>query len=98
MKFYANKPCRDCRKRICDQEACAAWQAWFLESWAAVNAYAWCVRDEMGAQEPKGFVYELPHMRKSPCCTCRCRDWCDTPCRDRLRWWDSQMGRLRAGS
>lgn len=87
------KPCAACRELVCPQERCHAWQGWFLERWAAVNAYAWKIQDELGREEPKGFVYELPHMVKSPCCTCPCRAWCDTPCSKRLKWWDRGVAR-----
>ena len=67
-------------------------------SWAAVNRYAWARMDELGRQEPKGFVIGLPHEYKSPCDGCLCEKWCDTPCSLRLKWWDARIGRLRRGN
>ena len=60
-----------------------------------MNRYAWAKMDELGRQEPKSFCYELPHMVKSPCESCCCRDWCDTACSLRIKWWDARIGRLR---
>ena len=88
---YQEKPCKTCRMQLCRETECEKWQQWFLEAWGAVNAYAWAQRDELGRQEPKGFVYELPHMVKSPCAGCLCERWCDTPCSARLRWWDQRV-------
>ncbi len=89
------RPCKLCRRRECKEMECGRWQAWFLESWAAVNRYAWAQMDEKGRQEPKRFVYGLPHEYKSPCEGCLCEGWCDTPCSLRLKWWDARMGRIR---
>jgi hypothetical protein len=95
MEGYQNSPCRQCRKCQCEEEKCGRWQMWFLESWAAVNRYAWAVQDELGRQEPRGFVYELPHMVKNPCLGCKCEAWCDTPCSARLKWWNRCVGKGR---
>ena len=95
MEWYKQSPCKTCRKGKCEEQQCGRWQMWFLESWAAVNRYAWAVRDEMGRQEPKGFCYELPHMVKSPCQGCPCESWCDTPCSARLKWWDRKMENVK---
>lgn len=89
------RPCVTCRKPVCNAEQCLRWRAWFLESWAAVNRYAWAVRDEMGREEPKVFVYCQPHMVKSPCAFCPCESWCDVPCSLRIKWWDARIGSLR---
>ena len=89
------RPCNACRMRHCDGMDCPQWQVWFLESWGRVNRYAWAIRDEMGREEPRGFVYGLPHEYKSPCESCPCSAWCDTPCSLRLKWWDRQMAILR---
>ncbi len=89
------KPCRTCRRAVCPQEDCGAWQVWFLGRWEEYNRYLWLQMDALGRREPRGFCYELPHMVKSPCDTCPCRDWCDTPCAARIKWWDARIGRLR---
>ena len=93
MTCFEQNPCRGCRQKECPERDCAQWQVWFLESWAAINRYAWAIQDEMGRQEPRGFCYELPHMIKSPCDTCPCGEWCDTPCSKRLKWWDRRVRR-----
>lgn len=93
--MYEKRPCKSCRLRDCSELECGRWQEWFLESWAAVNGYAWKKMDELGREEPGCFRYELPHMVKSPCVGCVCECWCDTPCSLRLRWWDARIGRLR---
>ncbi len=85
-------PCDGCAEDSCGQELCRQWQEWFLEGWAAVNRFAWKQMDEQGKHK---FTYELPHLEKSPCQGCCCRAWCDTPCSQRLRWWDHRMGALR---
>ena len=92
------RPCKLCRRSDCEEMDCGRWQMWFLESWAAVNRYAWAQMDEKGRQEPKGFVYGLPHENKSPCEGCLCESWCDTPCSLRLKWWDARIGRYRRGN
>lgn len=89
------RPCNACRMRHCDAVECPKWQMWFLESWACVNRYAWAIRDEMGREEPKNFLYGQPHEYKSPCLGCPCESWCDTPCSLRLKWWDRQMAIIR---
>lgn len=89
------RPCNACRLRTCNEKDCARWQVWFLEAWTQANRYAWAQMDALGRQEPKNFQYELPHMCKSPCESCKCRDWCDTPCSARLKWWDARVGGLR---
>ena len=94
-EMAAQRPCKLCRRQDCEETACGKWQVWFLESWAAVNRYAWAQMDEQGRQEPKGFVYGLPHEDRSPCDHCLCSAWCDTPCSLRLKWWDARMGRIR---
>lgn len=91
MELWKGSPCKMCRKCDCEDVRCGRWQVWFLESWAAVNRYLWAQMDEQGRQEPKGFVYELPHMVKSPCEGCLCKAWCDTPCSQRLKWWDKRV-------
>ena len=96
MSCYAeNRPCAVCRRTDCEEMNCERWQVWFLESWAAVNRYAWARVDEAGRQEPAHFLYELPHRIQSPCRGCPCRSWCDTPCSLRLKWWDCRMDVLR---
>ena len=94
-EMAAARPCKTCRMTCWDEMECGKWQVWFLESWAAVNRYAWAQMDELGRQEPKGFVYGLPHEDRSPCDHCLCSRWCDTPCSLRLKWWDARMGRIR---
>ena len=94
MERYKHRPCRLCRKRDCPQEGCEAWQDWFLESWEGFNAYSWRQMDSLGRQEPTHFIYELPHLQKSPCEACRCRSWCDRPCSLRLQWWDHRIRRV----
>jgi len=94
-KMARLRPCNACRLRQCEELECPKWQTWFLESWARVNQYAWAQMDELGREEPRSFVYGLPHEYKSPCETCRCSDWCDTPCSLRIKWWDARIGRLR---
>lgn len=89
------RPCKTCRRCECEEMECGRWQVWFLESWAAVNRYAWAQMDEMGRQEPKGIPIALPHEIKSPCEGCLCQRWCDTPCSLRLKWWDARMGRIK---
>ena len=95
MEHYRKRPCRGCHRKPCGKEECSRWQAWFLDSWAAVNGYAWQQRDELGREEPNYFTYQLAHENVSPCDSCRCASWCDTPCSFRLRWWDQRMARLR---
>lgn len=97
-EMAGRRPCKVCRRSDCEEMNCGRWQMWFLESWAAVNRYAWAQMDELGRQEPKGFVIALPHERKSPCIGCMCESWCDTPCSLRIKWWDAQIGRLRRGN
>ncbi len=92
---FGKKPCVGCRRRDCQQEDCAAWQVWFLEQWEQYNRYLWEQMDQAGRRQCRNFTYELPHMIKSPCDTCRCRKWCDTPCSQRLKWWDARMAKLR---
>ena len=94
-EMAAQRPCKVCRRPDCQEKDCGRWQIWFLESWAAVNRYAWAQMDELGRQEPKGFVYGAPHEYKSPCAHCLCEKWCDTPCSLRLKWWDARMGQIR---
>ena len=89
------RPCFTCRQPVCTELHCPRWKAWFLESWAAVNHYGWAVRDELGREEPRVFVYDQPHMIKSPCCGCPCAGWCDTPCSLRIKWWDARIGALK---
>ena len=89
------RPCNSCRMRQCDELQCPKWQVWFLDSWAALNRYAWARMDELGRQEETCFTYELPHMVKSPCDSCRCNGWCDKPCSLRIKWWDARMGQMR---
>ena len=97
-EMAGQRPCRLCRRTECEEKECGRWQMWFLESWAAVNRYAWAQMDEMGRQEPKGILITLPHEVKSPCIGCMCESWCDTPCSLRLKWWDARIGRLRRGN
>ena len=86
------KPCHGCREDTCDQELCRLWQDWFMQGWAAVNRFAWKQMDDRGKNR---FTYELPHLEKSPCTGCPCGAWCDTPCSQRLRWWDLKMAAIR---
>lgn len=93
MEQFGKSPCGACGREACEDMDCRQWQHWFLEAWGAVHAYAWARMDEQGRQEPACFHYELPHLRKSPCARCVCRNWCDTPCSQRIAWWDACVGR-----
>lgn len=93
MTMYKKNPCADCWDLCCPEMECPKWQVWFLESWAAVNRRAWYLMDQQGRGEPEKFQYELPHMVRSPCVDCRCSPWCDTPCSQRLKWWDQRVRR-----
>lgn len=95
LTMARRRPCIGCRLPECPGKECPRWQTWFLESWEGVNRYAWEQMDRLGKTEPRGFVYELPHMVKSPCKSCRCSAWCDRCCSLRIKWWDAQMGRIR---
>ena len=81
------EPCKNCLKFI----------NWFVRSWSYINQFAWSAVDIQGKLDH--FKYELPHeqpvMDKDPCLDCICKEWCDTPCRKRLKWWDIQMAGLR---
>lgn len=92
------RPCNGCRMARCRKMDCPRWQEWFLESWEGVNRYLWAEIDARGRTEPEKFYYDQPHMIKSPCETCPCAAWCDTPCSLRLKWWDARMGMLRRRS
>ena len=84
-------PCKTCRMRVCEEMDCQRWQQWFLGSWEAHQRYAWEQMDRLGKWERGRFRYEAPHMRRSPCETCACSAWCDTPCARRLNWWDERV-------
>ena len=92
MEIKITLPCEGCEETACRQEACRMWQDHFLESWAALNRFAWKQMDQQGRRR---FTYELPHLEESPCTDCPCRAWCDTPCSQRLRWWDHRMAAVR---
>lgn len=100
MCNYSKKcPCRGCDLAktdfACDN--CDRFRRWFLKAWKSFNRFAWYAMDLRGKREH--FQYELPHeqpvMDKDPCLECPCRDWCDTPCSQRLKWWDIRMAELR---
>ena len=95
MALAAKRPCNGCRMVRCAEKNCPRWQDWFLERWEGMNRYLWAEVDAQGRREPEKFVYEMPHLIKSPCDGCPCEDWCDTPCSLRIKWWDARMGLLR---
>ena len=92
-------PCRTCTlcrvEYACD--TCERFPRWFKKAWKDINRFAWHVVDSQGKREH--FQLELPHERpvmdKDPCLECSCREWCDTPCSKRLKWWDIRMAELR---
>ena len=88
---YKKNPCRTCRLKECDEMNCPRWQVWFLDSWAALQQYAWDQVDRQGQREAGCFRYELPHVRVSPCHGCVCEAWCDTPCARRINWWNDRV-------
>lgn len=94
-RMACKRPCNACRMQVCLQKDCARWQEWFLDSWACVNRAAWAEMDALGRRPREKFCYDPPHMVKSPCDSCRCGAWCDTPCSLRIKWWDARMGAMR---
>ena len=93
MRFLKS-PCRQCQEAEQCESMCVEGYDWFLESWEGFNRYLWAVMDAQGRQQKK-LRYELPHMVKSPCEGCLCNRWCDTPCSQRLAWWDARVVRKR---
>lgn len=90
--MFEKKPCRGCMEIFCMGRECPRWQVWFFEAWERFNEAAWQEMDRRGRALEGKFVYELPHMRRSPCVDCRCETWCDRVCTLRARWWDEAKG------
>ena len=85
--YQDTEPCNECRR----------FSSWFAKAWADINRFAWHVMNFQGSLDH--FKYDQPHaepvMDKNPCLNCICREWCDTPCRKRWKWWDIKMAELR---
>ena len=90
---WTKRPCRVCRREVCEGADCGRWQTWFLDAWGAVNQYAWARVDEAQRRVEDKILVGLPH--ETPCMGCSCAEWCDTPCARRLLWWDMVMQRKK---
>ena len=92
-------PC-DCCSTPCEGLPCDNWQRWFVKKWNSttrkIHRCLWKKMDNIGKQGyHRKFRYALPHEYTDPCKECICRQWCDTPCSLRLKWWDVSMARIR---
>ena len=93
-------PCRRCIRvkdtRNCNNAQCAAWRAWFAESWEHIRAYPRAQMDSPNAKplgvSVGGRFYLHPdqlraYCKNDPCEDCTSPgDLCKTPCRAKKIW------------
>lgn len=77
---------------LCDEGRYGFWKRLLRGAWRRRHCPVWQEMDRKGRCLEGKFVYESPHLRRSPCVGCRCAGWCDKPCRLRLWWWDTCVG------
>ena len=96
MDVHTDKPCISCSKDFCEDRECPQWQAWFSQSWNTfIKQIQSSVWDEIDRRGKQSFCYYLPYELENPCSTCVCKDWCNTPCSQRWKWWDITVGKIR---